>query len=535
MEKIAENYINRFKAVISNTNKIGILFAFSLGYVWLNSVFPNFQAIQSVLNSYNQVRYFDTVYDNLSQKKQHRIADIHSKRRKLATAIVDNYEKSNKISGTAILLSRATFLEDSSFQNTIVKRTTTLDGSLANLLKSKKAIAQHLNDSIRNAKFDIDIPTLSKVQVTLNTGLPIWMFLSTLLLLIIYLSRNTAFTYLRKGLVLYTSGKIPPENIDHLDTTIPFWLCPFRVEMPPYEGRKIDHAINYNNKVFKTALLALVLLFVLFVQYLTVSLMWNVHKYPQFESSIISRVLCFLLWGSSVLICFLWLIPHRLQIPVPVKDSEPSAGRRRFVYSSALGVIAVLLQINPLSASLYKINGVVFNGRRKKRVNNEKGFNAEHYAGFYINKRRDKIVLHYFDRYGGSLSFKTVPIDTREQFLKGLEKTDLLSQVPLINNRSIHFPFSTWAIEDYSNWLFDQRKYQEGFELLKTVIIANFTAGDNVRLRGIFKKKLQLHKTSLSKSEYIKLERLLKQLNTKYNRAEKYLITNLHALEHMKK
>src|ERR1051325_9953822 len=170
MERFASIYINRAKTIISRASSIGLIFLFTLTYVWYKSVLPNKEFISKLVTVKEKSVYFDSVYYNLKASDSVGLSKLYRKKLDTIKSRIGREHisfNSNKI-----------LIYDTTFQKTLSKRKNKFNEAIVPIKRITDSIKGKLKDSLNAAQFEIQVPTLSSVKTDYNVGFPIWMALA---------------------------------------------------------------------------------------------------------------------------------------------------------------------------------------------------------------------------------------------------------------------------------------------------------------------------------------------------------------------
>lgn len=523
MEKIAEYYLGRFKSVVSDTNKLALLFLFTLFYVWYKSVNPAFDFLENIVTSKKQSIYFDSVYQPLNQSYTSDLRVLYKEKR------IDLEKRLDSVTGWGNLnrykySTKDTFLaSDPAFRRIVTRRQSSYNTSVLHVKHIRDSITSKLQDSLRKYQIEIDIPTLKTIDVELNIGIPIWMSLAAFFIVFMFLRRNAAFNYLHKSLHVYSSDTGDQTYLEHLDAYIPFWMHPYRITPKQLNGRNVQQLIQDQQPVFKTVLVICLISILLFIQFRTAILIWNKHslwlQYQLFEPAYMSRGICFFMLAVSVVAAVIWLIPKKIDIVNPAVEHVLDSSRRKFI---AAGTAIFLMQFFKPSYLWLDIKAKPFNYRRKKPVKENGNVLVPSLSGFYLNSRKKYTTMHYFDENGKNVMFKTIK-NNRPSFISNLKKVEIFDYFKEIKEGRIHFPHSVWALENAATQKIKNEDFHEGLLLLQNGIEINIYNESRVRLTARFKKELTAAAHRLSGDDKRQFKTFLSATEKKVKEVKDYI------------
>ena len=273
MENFGSFYINRAKAIITRTNSIGLIFLFTLSYVWYKSVIPSQDVINKIVNLHEKSLYFDTVYNSLKKKDRDVIQELYIKR----DTIKNRLRKQNTLQPS--IIARQIFQYDTSFTKSFARKQQKFNEAVGLIKKQTDSAKKKLEDSLKTAQFEIAVPTLSSIKTDFNHGFPIWMFLAVFFLLYMSVNRNLVMFYFKKGLNIYLKDSFADDEIEHLDIQLPFWIYPIKFDNSVWRGKKINEVISDSWGMIKIIATSCLIILVLFMEFKILELVWNINNF----------------------------------------------------------------------------------------------------------------------------------------------------------------------------------------------------------------------------------------------------------------
>ncbi|MCW3091763.1 MAG: hypothetical protein JWP81_2832 [Ferruginibacter sp.] len=281
-EEVSIYNIKSYKEVVSGTNKLILLFIFTLTYVWFQSIEPNFNRIKRLKKNEVIVQHFqDSVI-----KKQKEKRDFYKAR---FTSLGNKQDSLRAKKNDSTLLYFNSLKED------------------------MKQLRDSLNGKI-NLK--IDIPTLSAIELPLQMGLIVWFILFLLFILLVLHKRVVAGKYLVNGLYYYRQ-KIQANNynLKCLDIQLPFWLAPLVITGSNYQ-RKVLFVIT-TWTIVKKVLAAVVIVFLLSLLCRVWWISINIFKTETFDRPVPQSI-----FTSALLVTPLILIISWILTPLKIKFND---------------------------------------------------------------------------------------------------------------------------------------------------------------------------------------------------------------------
>lgn len=519
MEQYGGQYTSRAKAIINKTNSIGLIFLFTLTYVWYKSVIPNREFIGRIITVKEKSLYFDSVYRSLKRNENIIVTGIYKK--KIDTI---NRRISNTRFNEASFNANRYLKNDSVFKIGLAKRRDGFNLAILPIKKLTDITKKKLTDSLIQAQFEIQVPTLSSVKTDFNIGFPIWMFLATFLLLYLSVNRNLTIYYLKKALNIFSKDFSSKNDILHLDIQLPFWLYPLRFDKNVWRGKDVIDIIDNSWSLVKIFVTIVFLGFILYMEFETVKLVWNINYYgirykeALFTHSYLSQVVTFIFFSISCIVFIVWCFPYNLNFQnKPKEENDFYKSRRNFIRYSLVGGVVFFLQFAPGSRLIPKIIAAPFTYKRKRYLKNS--VIPTTLSGFYINNRSKTKVIHYFTDEGSSVTLKTVRFDLQGKFINKLKPIDIFDYIDQIRKHTITFPHSVWPVEQESRKYFKSKEILKGFELLELGIELNYYDHSANRLIFLLKSSLTKHGASLKTEDRLQFEKLL----IKENKLKTYL------------
>lgn len=544
MESKEEYYISRFKSIILNANKIGLLFIFTIIYVWFKSVEPNYSVLKNQLTLNNQSLYFDTIYYNLHSNNSKKLEHLYITKKDTRLKKFDSVNnKLNHIAQAKQLKPDLSNVYAFSKKDTFYTRAVRNNQARFNENKSIKRI-KRITDSLKTAssqsltssQIKIDVPTLNSIEFKLNVGIPIWMCMTTFFMLFMYTSRNNSFKYLIKAFHLYSGKKTSAETLNHLDINIPFWLYPFNIYSDYNEDQTRQILNKYDDKL-KTTFTIFCILLILSFQLATAFFILNLDDFWETlnnsnnnYSIFLSKLISFGTSAVSIIISLLWLLaPKQINLSLNIANDKINQhpGRRRFIVnmSKVLGVGVIILPFKQFRWLTPRMEGETFNYRRKKPAKKSQRI-IKNFSGFYINIREKSKTIHYFDQHGYSLTLKTIPAKREKAFIQNLKKIEIINFIEDIKKNKARFPHSIWAFENAAELDLKNYKFNEALFLLQKSTEINFYTQSRERLTHLFKTKLKTYGEQLTLRQRQGYNKFAESLNNKSNYLNKYLNSN---------
>ncbi len=510
MENFGSFYINRAKAIITRTNSIGLIFLFTLSYVWYKSVIPSQDVINKIVNLHEKSLYFDTVYNSLKKKDRDVIQELYIKR----DTIKNRLRKQNTLQPS--IIARQIFQYDTSFTKSFARKQQKFNEAVGLIKKQTDSAKKKLEDSLKTAQFEIAVPTLSSIKTDFNHGFPIWMFLAVFFLLYMSVNRNLVMFYFKKGLNIYLKDSFADDEIEHLDIQLPFWIYPIKFDNSVWRGKKINEVISDSWGMIKIIATSCLIILVLFMEFKILELVWNINNFKNvykellFAHSFTSQIVTFFLFAISCIVCVAWFFPYNLNFTnKPEEKTDFFEGRRNFLKYALVGGGTFFLQFSPLSFAIPKTKAFPFNYRRTRRIKN-KGFKTS-LSGFYINKKFK--TIHYFFDTGKSLTMKTISNKYQSTFIKHLQPIDIFDYFTQLQTGAIKFPNSVYPIELEAKKFMENDLYLNAFNLLKLGIEINYFGNSANRLIFLLTKSIESNKQKISQHHRKEFLNYLKLIN----------------------
>jgi hypothetical protein len=517
MDNAANNYLNRAKAIMLRTNNIGLVFLFTLTYVWYKSVLPTNDLVTRLVNVKEKTLYFDSVVTEARARDSVKTANLFTLRKK---DLVKAFTASSHVARSPYLYNPNRILHaDTSFGKTLSRNKERYNEAILPIKKITDSVKAKLTDSLHSAQFEMQVPTLSSIKTDYNIGFPIWMFLSTFFLFYVSVNRNLIFYYLKKSLSLYSRDSTSIKDIIHLDMLLPFWLYPVTFENHVWKGKSLYDALNNSWGGFKTLVTVIMIFFLLYMQFEVVQLSWNInnfavhYKETLFKRSYTSQVINFSLFAICCVLTIAWFFPYRLNlVNQPKEETDFFRNRRTMLKFSLLGAALFFMQFPPLNGLMPTIKAASFNYRRRRPEKNE--VQVTDLSGFYINAGRTK-TIHYFSSDHRSLSLKSVPAAKQKAFLNKLQKINILDYANKLKKFEIRFPYSYWALEIEADKMVQSDNAVEALKLLELGVHLNLFDKSGQRLLQKFRKVLKVYDKELNGSERALFTGYLKSFESK--------------------